>query len=146
MIYVDIDTVWLKNPLPYMDAEKYDMLLQVDNKSYAGVQPYYCTGLMAIVANERTVKMIELWEKKLLAKPQLNQPIFNDLLHKHPAVTPAVKHTGLPSPLFPGGRDYFDIFSEDQRNEVVAVHNNYIIGHDKKKRQFKEYGLWLADS
>jgi len=138
LIYVDIDTVWLQNPLPYFEPNDKDILIQIDNENWANVSPYYCTGLMAVVSNERTVQLMGQWENKLLKNPQLNQPIFNQIIH-----TSNVKHAGLPIPLFPGGHHYFNDFTEKARQNVVAVHNNYIIGHDVKKERFQKHGLWL---
>lgn len=49
----------------------------------------------------------------------------------------------LPSLQFPSGAKYF---SEDEetvnRSLVVAVHNNFIVGHGEKKQRFIKHGLW----
>lgn len=152
IIYTDTDTVWVKDPFPYLilsNDQQPDMILQVDNQQYDGVSPYYCTGLMAIVANKHTIQLFDDWQAQLQKKPQLNQPIFNRLLHQ-PLRT--LTHQPLPRIEFPGGNLYFTGRSDEgmryptaQRAQAVAVHNNYIQGHDAKKKRFQDAGLWKVD-
>ena len=32
----------------------------------------------------------------------------------------------------------------ETKGKQVLIHNNYIVGFDKKIKRFKEYGLWLV--
>jgi len=57
-----------------------------------------------------------------------------------------VKNTGLPIPLFLGGHHRFVVFTKQQRDGVVAINTNYIIGHNKKKSHFQGLGRWVTDS
>jgi len=143
LIFSDIDTVWRLNPLPYFETEDdFDMMIQVDAKERPReprVKPWYCAGFMAIKSNERTIQMMTDWEAALKEKPQLNQPTFNEILHSKSS---SVKHIGLPSENFPNGVVYFEHFNDPQRQKVVIVHNNFIVGHDEKKQRFVSHGLW----
>lgn len=53
----------------------------------------------------------------------------------------------LPQSAFPPGGLYFrnSKWAEETKAKNVIIHNNYIIGHDNKKRRFQQYGLWLVD-
>lgn len=139
VLYTDVDTVWRADPLPFIfnDQQEHDMMLQVDTQTYSWVSPYYCTGFMAIRSNERTIQFVSDW-KQALETPQLNQPIFNQILHKRSNVL----HTPLPSLEFPSGQMYFDQYSQHKRDAAVVVHNNYIAGHGPKKARFVQHGLW----
>ena len=139
VIYCDVDSVWRSSPLPYIEpADKVDMILQVDINNYFGHPLYYCTGFMAIVSNNATAAFIKDWQKSL-ETPQLNQPIFNDILYKRSVV----RHQGLPKPEFPSGGDFFSRhYTPEMLAKAVVVHNNYIIGHDPKKKRFVNHQLW----
>jgi uncharacterized protein (TIGR01627 family) len=141
LIYTDVDTVWRSNPLMYLDnpsTSDYDMLIQVDTDKYEGVSPYYCTGFMATRSNERTIKLMADWETELQDKPQLNQPIFNAILHKRSTV----KHFALSRNTFPSGLVFDSKHAQSKLDEAVVVHNNYIQGHDAKKDRFVKHNLW----
>ena len=149
VIYTDIDTIWLKDPIPYItrfendkDGSDYDIIMQIDNKNYNNYKPYYCTGFMAIHSNQRTLELMKKWERLLLDSSQLNQPIFNKLVHE----SSNAKHSGLSESLFSSGKVYFETMkSNEERENVVVVHNNFVIGHDIKKKRFKDHNLWISD-
>jgi hypothetical protein len=131
IIYTDIDTVWLQDPRPYF-AGKFDIWAQLDDTNY------YCTGFMAIIKSDKVVHFLKDWNDQLRKKPQLNQPIFNKILHKS-----RLKHKALPLREFPSGKLYFQ---QKRRDGVVIVHNNFIIGKDKKIDRFKDIGLWSTNA
>lgn len=141
VLYTDIDTVWRSDPSEFIKPEM-ELMAQVDNPKYNGVSPYYCTGFIAIRSNEFTVQVMERWNNEMKISPQLNQPVFNRVIHGMKTVR-QVRHAGLPQHLFPNGRQYFDLMNEEERQKVVVVHNNFIIGHDNKKQRFKGAGLWV---
>jgi rhamnogalacturonan II specific xylosyltransferase len=133
ILYTDVDTVWLADPIPHIQQDV-DITAQLDDRNY------YCTGFMAIRSTARALSFIERWNKELTRKAQLNQPVFNRLLTS----SSGVQHASLPSDLFPSGRQYFDEFSIGARKEAVVVHNNFVIGHDNKRERFEIAGLWLV--
>ncbi|KAL7505845.1 hypothetical protein ACHAXN_003966 [Cyclotella atomus] len=155
VLYSDIDTVWLQNPLPFIEANisdpqqhlKYDILAAVDDHDFGGVETYYCTGFLAIANTLVSFYFLSQWDDELKTNPQLNQPIFNTMLQtddKHPV---QIRHAGLDEGLFPPGRLFFDDENKSKvLQESVVVHNNYIIGRENKKRRFKEYGLWKTST
>jgi hypothetical protein len=83
--------------------------------------------------------MIKRWDALLAGTPRLNQPVFNDAVRE----IDGLRHVGLPDTLFPTGRHYFEVMNETARRGVAVVHNNFIIGHDTKKKRFEEHNLWI---
>ena len=136
IIFSDLDTVWLKNPLPYFTGD-FDIWIQF-NTDQLNV---YCSGFMAIKSNKDTYSFIKKWRDALKVKPMLNQPAFNQLVKQS-----QIKIKGLESKHFPSGRLYFEKFSREERAGVVVVHNNWIIGHDNKLERFKNMNLWLNET
>jgi len=146
IIYSDVDTAWLANPLQYVDDEfnkdsQVDVVAQTDDLPHEGTYPYYCTGFMAIKSNKRSIQFMKDWEVSLLEKPKLNQPIFNELLK---GGNSDMKAQPLPHVQFPHGGSYYH-GTESDRQKAVIFHNNYVIGHDVKKKRFRDYGLWLVN-
>ena len=93
---------------------------------------------MGIRSNARSIQVVERWGTELATTPQLNQPIFNRVLR----LTDGFQHIALSDALFPNGKQYFETMDRNKKQAVVVVHNNYIIGHDAKKKRFQDNGLW----
>ena len=84
------------------------------------------------------MKLMVDWETKLQDKPQVNQPIFNAILHKHSIVKPFA----LSRNTFPSGLVFDSKYAQSKLDEAVVVHNNFIQGHDAKKYRFVKHNLW----
>lgn len=79
IIYSDVDTVWLRDPRPYLTGH-YDVWMSVDE-----VNPLtLCTGFMALLPTASTLSVLRAWHDELTRQSQLNQPLFNRLLDRHP--------------------------------------------------------------
>ncbi|KAL3785278.1 hypothetical protein ACHAW5_008292 [Stephanodiscus triporus] len=153
IVYSDVDTVWVKDPFPYIQKligknKSYDLLAAVDDHDYWCVKDYYCTGFLVIAQSPASISFLSHWEKELKYAPQLNQPIFNTVLRS--SKLPKIRHSGLGEMEFPPGRLYFDQWVKEggeserqKKEETMVVHNNYIIGHDAKMKRFEEHGLWI---
>ncbi len=184
IIYSDVDTVFLKNPIPYVHAKlfetvdeprkprhatertgqtfargnqshvlspSYDIVSSVDNVNASGVEFYYCTGFFAINPTPASLVFFSHWEKELQAYPRLNQPVFNDVIRAPLVGDSTIRHAPLELHNFPSGRLFFETWDTEidpnvvswKKTNVVVVHNNYIIGHDAKKKRFQDRGFWL---
>jgi rhamnogalacturonan II specific xylosyltransferase len=146
VIYADIDAVWRSDPLPFLVPVLYrkDAMLQVEYDSCywnQKIKPCYCTGFIALQSNERTIQLMQDWREALAAKPKLNQPAFNDVLFQTQKKT-GIRHAPLPRWAFPNGNDYYEVFDDAQRAKAVVIHNNFMVGHDKKRNHFITEGLW----
>jgi hypothetical protein len=133
VIYTDIDTVWLKDPTSFLRGD-FDIAGGLDAWKFD--KPYYCTGFLALKNTIATQKLLKLWDDVMTERPQLNQPIFNDILHGKDS---DVRHSPLSRVHFPSGNLYFDF---QQRQHTVVVHNNFMQGAHEKIKRFKSNGLW----
>lgn len=155
ILYSDVDTVLVKDPFPYIHNmltsssthnTQYDILAAIDDHNYGGVSDYYCTGFIIIVQTHASISFLTRWEMELITKPQLNQPIFNTVLR---STKIPIRHGGLGEIEFAPGRLYFNEWVKEggigekmKKEKTIFVHNNYIVGHDAKRRRFEEIGLW----
>lgn len=53
----------------------------------------------------------------------------------------------LPQEAFPTGGLYFKnkTWVKETKGKHVIIHNNYIVGFEKKIKRFRDYGFWLVD-
>lgn len=53
----------------------------------------------------------------------------------------------LPQAAFPTGGLYFKnkTWVKETKGMHAIIHNNYIVGFEKKIKRFRDYGLWLVD-
>jgi Nucleotide-diphospho-sugar transferase/Polysaccharide biosynthesis len=139
VIYSDVDTVWCRNPIPYLAALGHgaDAIALVHSMSHNGYRPFYSTGFLALVANDRTIELMTKWERKL-QQPQPNKDWFNILLFKRSGV----KHQPLPLREFPSGETYFFQYSKNQQEATVLVHADVSSNVVEKRRLFASHGLW----
>lgn len=133
LIYTDIDTVWLKDPTPYFIGSR-DMWASLDKVDLI------CTGFMAMRCTPGIFNFLRVWENAM-KRPALNQPVFNQLIRKS-----NVSLKSLSRERFPSGDIYFDCMDTKRRENVVVVHNNWIIGHEKKVNRFINAGLWVYNA
>jgi len=133
VLYSDVDVVWAKNPLPHLSCgQNYDIAAQLD-------EGRLCTGFTLFCNSELTYALTALWEARMRRSPDLNQKGFNSIAKSSGATCKR-----LDSLLFQSGREYFDRGSN--RSEAITIHNNFIIGSDKKMRRFKDHGLWFSNA
>ena len=134
VLYSDTDSVWLRNPFPYLVGE-FDIWTQMDG---SGADRMHCTGFLAIKYNNRTLQLMEAWKKLMVKLAYTNDQIGFKKLNKS-----TVRINDLKSELFPAGNQYFRELNDAKYANTVVVHNNFIIGHDRKKERFKNFSLWL---
>lgn len=142
IIYSDIDIIWKSDPRPYFKGN-FDFWAQlggvIDGSPYlGGYLPYICTGFFALQRTKKTKKMISKWIKEMSQNPTIKQDqnVFQTVvfdLSKDFCV--------LPMKYFPCGNTYFEHMSDKLQKEVVIVHNNFIIGKEKKIKRFKDFNL-----
>ena len=130
LLFSDVDTVWLQNPIPYFKGE-FHLWMPIDRK-------LYCAGFFAIVSCRETIDLIRKWEKSLQERISVNQIVFNNLIQ----TSKNIKVYTLNQSLFPSGDMYFELLGEKDRAKAVIVHNNFIKGIDNKIDRFKKYNLW----
>lgn len=155
VLYVDVDTVWLKNPLADLDAAGLHDLYLTEDLGASEVskrhsckpddQPNYCTCFIYARPTEAAIATIRQWmvssakngDSKALAQPQFNSALCAQ--HK------TVKYFVLPRDRYPSGGA---LTSHLEKTELfgttgpTVVHANYRIGHAAKKDFLLQNGLW----
>ena len=148
MLYTDIDTIWLQDPLPYFTNTTIDLFVQSDPENeHDPIDKMTCTGFLLFKASSLTVLMAKWWIDMLMPTRIGNQASFNDVVRYYQRI-PRVKATVvyLPVALFTNGAMYFN--ADWRRRHPaghVIVHNNFIVGHDAKKKRFVELQLWRPE-
>ena len=132
ILFADIDSVWLKDPFQFFIGN-FDMWIQLDGKKF-------CAGFMAIKSTNDSIKFIKMWEESLTTNLLNDQLEFNVIYEKA-----NIKIKPLDTNLFPSGALYFRKFNASKRNNVAIVHNNYILGHEKKLQRFQKFNLWFPE-
>ncbi|KAL7125748.1 hypothetical protein ABFS83_14G137400 [Erythranthe nasuta] len=162
VMYNDVDMVWLSDPFPYLKGE-HDVYFMDD---MAFVKPldhshelpppgkkgrtYICSCFIYLRPTSGANLLMKKWIEELQdqpwsrAKKANDQPGFNWALNK---TAGQVDVYLLPQKAFPTGGLYFKnkTWVQETKGMHVVIHNNYIIGFEKKTKRFKDYGLWLAD-
>lgn len=144
VLLVDIDSVWLEDPLQYILTPSSDISGQVD------APEFLCCGLLYLNATSLNVRY--LWndvyervtgelENQVMygtsASSLTEQIILNQLIQNR---WKSLNIRFLSQEKFPSGRDYF----ERKRDcRPVIVHNNYLVGIAAKIDRFKQESLWL---
>ena len=133
VLYTDTDTVWLKDPFPHLVGQ-FDIWTTLD-------KPRHCTGFLAIKNNPNTQKFMQKWITYMEKNTWINdQTGFSEMDRSSVCIQ------GLNTYFFPAGYQYFERKNNTGYSklyeDVVLVHNNYILGHEKKKERFKKFNLW----
>lgn len=140
-LVADVDAVWLCNPYEMIfhlyGNEPFDIGGQMDG-------PNLCGGFLMLRANKAVQNvwnnMTDLYYESILSNKvdgsidNTEQGILKRLLNKEMV---AVKE--FDRDIFPSGHDYF---IRGRRNKACVVHNNYIIGIEKKIQRFRDVNLW----
>jgi rhamnogalacturonan II specific xylosyltransferase len=102
---------------------------------------------MFIRYNQRTMALMAAWHEalfRLTPGRDVNQYVFNEVLRDQ--FLSQLRVRVLPAEAFPSGALYFNQnWREELAGPPSVVHNNFIIGRERKLRRFKDLGLWLID-
>ena len=144
IIYSDIDTVWLQDPRPYFMGN-FNIWAQLDGVMTAapiakGYLPYFCTGFMAMRNSNSTIAILQEWISELQHLKENDQWVFNRMVFEN-----NFNVRSLPILKFPYGEFYFDKMPSSARNDVVVIHNNWILGRMEKIQRFIKHNLWFEN-
>ncbi|KAK4415887.1 UDP-D-xylose:L-fucose alpha-1,3-D-xylosyltransferase M [Sesamum alatum] len=162
VMYNDVDMVWLADPFPYMEGEHDvyftdDMAFVKPHNHSHGLpppgkkgRPYICSCMIYLRPTPGAKLVMKKWIEELQAQPWSkakkanDQPGFNWALLK---TAGQVDMYLLPQTAFPTGGLYFrnKTWVKETKGMHVIIHNNYIVGFEKKIKRFRDYSLWLVD-
>jgi hypothetical protein len=153
IIFSDTDVIWKRNPLPYIKKEMSAPFEGDDNKVVhflaqddVNGKPdpkskvaQLCAGFMIYRSCPEVLALVDVWKQRLIEKIGYDQTPLNELIVN----TEGINAKALPRKLFVNGQLYFKRnLSEEERDNAMVVHGNYILGHENKIEQFKKWGLW----
>ncbi|KAL4343630.1 hypothetical protein S83_034964 [Arachis hypogaea] len=162
VMYNDVDMVWLGDPLLQLEGN-HDVYFTDDmipikplNHSHAlpppgkKGRPYICSCMIFLRPTDGAKLVLRKWIEELQNQPwsrtqkSNDQPAFNWALMK---TAKEVDLYLLPQAAFPTGGLYFKnkTWVKETKGKHVIIHNNYIVGFEKKIKRFRDYGLWLVD-
>ena len=162
IIFSDIDVVWKKNPLPYInDAREDDESVHILSQGEKpGGKQSLCPGFTIFLSCPETIALINQWRLELDGKVAPNQGPFNQVVNdamnngidvsyktsdgRSITEKRAFKAKSLSQKLFPQGNWYGGMSGND-REKAVIVHGNWIKGYKEKINRFRKWGLWVMD-
>jgi hypothetical protein len=104
-----------------------------------GLSNCYCAGFMYM---HRSQSVIDLLKRALKIMDVRHYNLDDEGALNATIVPSGVKAIKLPYFLYPVGSVYFD---HKIQLDALIIHNNYIIGFEKKKKRFEDHGLWRID-
>ncbi|XP_038078723.1 UDP-D-xylose:L-fucose alpha-1,3-D-xylosyltransferase 3-like [Patiria miniata] len=144
VLFSDVDTVWLRDPFPYLQGDFHVAVEEDQHKPYVA----YCAGFVFFRAAEKTREFVREWLRRLhQSKTKISdQVLMNEMLTKDQI--PGLKKMVMPSEIFPNGKLFFMTpgWRQQHRQSVAVVHNNWIQSKERKLQRFKEHGLWFTDT
>ncbi|XP_059312548.1 UDP-D-xylose:L-fucose alpha-1,3-D-xylosyltransferase MGP4 [Lycium ferocissimum] len=162
VMYNDVDMVWLADPFQYLEG-KHDIYFMDDMAAVKHLnhshglpppgkkgRPYICSCMIYARPTNGAKLVMKKWIEEMQiqpwsrAKKANDQPAFNWALMK---TAEQVDMYLLPQSGFPTGGLYFrnKTWVKETKGMHVIIHNNYIVGFEKKTKRFRDYGLWLVD-
>lgn len=161
-LVADIDVVWQQDALARMhelvsfnnyfdsqDVNKYDLAVTMDHVEICGCFVYLApspqgVSFWAEVTDMHTGKVELALKEGLLNFFDSEQKILTEMILKGDVEKRKFRAAILPEPMFPSGQLYFNEWTAADRasNDIVVVHNNFVVGDGVKKMRFKMNGLW----
>ena len=143
VLLVDLDIVFLKNPLPAVnECKDCDFIAQIDPRGGRINSGFYLVRHTAA-----GVTLFKNVVKRITNPPKGDQIYLNKVLKD---CNGTIKIQRLSPDLFPLGNRFFRdgnrlFVGDNPCKECIIVHNNYIISLEAKIYRFKEYGMWAVD-
>ncbi|CAI8617720.1 unnamed protein product [Vicia faba] len=162
VMYNDVDMVWLADPFPYLQGS-HDVYFTDDMTAIKPLnhshdlpppgkkgRPYICSCMIFLRPTDGAKLILKKWLEELQMEPwsrtkkSNDQPAFNWALMKNAKEADLYL---LPQEAFPTGGLYFKnkTWVKETKGRHVIIHNNYIVGFEKKIKRFRDYGFWLVD-
>lgn len=147
-LVADTDSVWKCNPFEIIFDERFiedpfDVGGQLDDISI-------CGGFLLLRASPGVrvfwKDVADTYQEAVVTSSigkeidKTEQGILNDFLRRK---YPELLVHRLNKEYFPSGEDYFDNML---RGNTCVIHNNFLVGIEKKIQRFKEHNLWMGES
>lgn len=161
MFLFETDSVWFRNPIPYLEQETSGYDIAITKMSTLDIgEVGYCICFLYIYP---TKIMNKFWDKmfqnmtlelerikSFTATSRVNhypsfsmQKVFSRLINQRYG---DVKYLVLPAALFPDGYEYNKKSKLIGKTHAFLLHNNYIAGNDRKIQRAKDAGHWFLNN
>jgi len=143
LLMIDLDVLLFKPPFPYFNCDDCDVVVARDRVQFN-------TGFILVRPTQNSKLLYsETWRLAMQYNKSHDQAYFNTAIDIFKAKNVPLKIQELSPRLFPCGVYYFQNvnrqFGENQCQDCVMVHNNYIGSIAAKEYRFKENMLWVVD-
>lgn len=149
--YNDIDMYWKQNA--------FDVIDKLNSKEESNIMLWHdggplCSCMLYLRPTPQSIQLLEQWEREIKDNDHTNDQVALNVVTKEWGwEADKENEQGVRvfknSDEFPHGIRYFgkpdqEVFEEQiqARTKAVVVHNNWIIGKDKKRARFEEFGIW----
>jgi Nucleotide-diphospho-sugar transferase len=157
VLYVDVDTVLVRNPLEFIDVDSATRSLWVGverRRPTDGTVAEYCTGVMLAKRSDAARRLLTRWRDDMQrpsAAAQNDQLRFNRMVQRLQEAELRDAIGALPVDSFPSGRVMFGDNAEaraalESSDRLAVVHANWIVGHDAKRQALADRGYWISDN
>lgn len=135
VLYVDVDTVWLKDPFLDIAARPaHDLYLVQDDPNQGRFDwVYFCSCFLYMHPTPANQRLVLIWSQNM--RGTKNQHVFNRVLESFGQDT---NYAVLPINQYPPG------IAVDRYPEASVVHANWVNGHDSKVCFLQQRRLWTA--
>jgi rhamnogalacturonan II specific xylosyltransferase len=145
--YNDVDMVWQQDAwteLDLLDADYKNAVDAVTQETFStpimwqdSPSRVLCSCMLYLPPIRHSLELLSRWEAKILSNEYKNdQSAFNVAEIRNHFNGTAVR-VNSQNEAFPSAKTYFA-----DKTKAVVVHNNWIIGKEKKLNRFKQYKLW----
>lgn len=138
VLYVDIDTVWAKDPFLDIGARRGHDLYLVPDDSKAGKSDrmYFCSCFLYMQPTALNRQLVHWWSES--ARGNRNQFVFNRILKALKSKF-SFEWASLPVEKYPPGEGV------NSYPDASVIHANWVTGHDSKVCFMKARGLWAEE-
>jgi hypothetical protein len=138
IIYTDIRTVWLSDPVPLIQSlQEIDIIADADGSTSGAETPRYNTRFLAIRTNERTIAFMKEW-RIALQSSKWNEGTFNILMYRA-----FVHRISFPPAEFQKGSEICSPLPQHPPEKAVVVHSIDKSPHLKTKIRCHNRTMWL---
>ena len=154
VFYNDADTYWLTNALVEFDDlhrrlgkgdRPHAVIIDDDPKHITEDIPNFCSGIIYLRPTSQVRDFLLQWIDEIALVPghRNDQPAFNAVIRRFNEEGVMPIRVG-DWDKFPPGDEFFKGRAGymQEEHQVAIVHNNWIVGEERKRSRFIEHGMW----
>jgi hypothetical protein len=157
VFYCDIDVYWRHNPLDFFEesawntteidtsssdktkTSPFDLVAMVDSKPIQDGR--ICSGYLYLKPTPNSLYLLEKWNQEMQTGQHKNDQYAIYWAYNKTFDRVRVKLYPAKNGYFPSGKGYV-LMPQAKKDNVLLVHNNWIMGHSRKLARFQKWNLW----